>query len=406
MTDTTDEKSTKSKASKAPTKSKESSVAASRKQIKSGSKQLGPMQTLVLSLFVGFVGGFIAVQVSDISSADVSSDGDRVILQESELIADVADKVGPSVVSITVESQSETDIFGRSYRLEGAGTGVIISSDGYVLTNKHVIDGVNTGLKIVMSDGTEHTKIEIVGRDPFNDIAYLKIKDVSGLTPATIGDSSLMRVGDKVVAIGNALGEFDNTVTQGIISGLSRPLIAGDGTDSSSLQNLFQTDASINPGNSGGPLLNLNGEVIALNTAVAGNAENIGFAIPINDAKAGITSVVEQGRLVKPYLGVRYVTISDEVAQALDLPVNRGAYLDADIGQRVVLSGSPAEKAGLKEGDIIIKVGGDNIDENNSLVTLIGQIPVGNEVDLTILRDGEELVVKVTLEEVPQDLSG
>jgi serine protease Do len=264
-------------------------------------------------------------------------------------------------------------------------------------------------VSITLSDGTTLDNVDVIGRtndsDPL-DVAFLKVNDKKGKTlqPAKLADSSKVQVGDKVVAIGNALGQFQNTVTSGIISGYGRSVQAGDesGNSSETLQNLFQTDASINQGNSGGPLVNMNSEVIAINTAVAGNAENIGFAIPINDIQGLITSVLKEGKLVRPYLGVRYISLTDDIAYQYNLNVKRGAYLAPGQGQSVILEGSPADKAGLKEKDVIVKINDTAIDENNSLTSVLGRYSVGDTVELTIVRDGKEQMVKATLEAAPQ----
>jgi serine protease Do len=233
------------------------------------------------------------------------------------------------------------------------------------------------------------------------DIAILKVKDAKGktLTPAKLGDSSKSQVGDKVVAIGNALGQFQNTVTSGIVSGYGRSIQAGDAASSEILQNLIQTDAAINSGNSGGPLVNANGEVIGINTAVAsGSAQNIGFAIPINDVTGLINSVIKTGKFQRPYLGVKYITLNDNYAYTYNLGTKRGAYLAPDQSGGAVVSGGPADKAGLKEKDVITKVDGTTIDENTSLSSLIGRKAVGDKVTLTIVRDGKEMTVSATLD--------
>ena len=263
------------------------------------------------------------------------------------------------------------------------------------------------GVRIETIPGFSQHVIGRTGDSDTLDVAFLKIKDKKGktLTPIKLGDSSKMQVGDKVVAIGNALGRFQNTVTSGILSGYGRSVQAGDqsgGGATESLQNLFQTDAAINPGNSGGPLVNINGEVIGINTAVAGgSAQNIGFAIPISDVQGVIKSVLETGKLQRPYLGVRYVLLSDDYAYQYNLTTKRGAYIAPQTGRSAIVAGSPAEKAGLKEKDIITKVDGVNIDEKNSLISLLGRKAVGDEVKLTVIRDGQEQTKKVTLEAVP-----
>jgi serine protease Do len=327
----------------------------------------------------------------------------ETIVQEGEVIADVAQKVGQSVVSIVTEQKAT----GTSYFSDGgatskaAGTGLIIDSNGYILTNKHVVpDGTST-VQVITSDGTSYNDVQIVGRDPLNDIAILKVPSPKGFVAATLGDSGTVRTGQKVIAIGNALGQFQNTVTSGIISGMGRPVEAGDelGSASEQLTNLFQTDAAINAGNSGGPLLNYNGEVIGINTAIAADAQNIGFSIPINEAKGIIASVKSTGKVSRPYIGVKYTSLTADIAKQLNLSVTKGAYVGTDAGS--VLGGSPAAKAGIQAGDVIIKVNDKALDDQNSLSSVVGQYKVGDTVTLTIVRGGKNQAVKVTLAEAP-----
>ena len=364
---------------------------------------------LLFSLGAGFAGGYVGSNSNNNSggrSADVQR---QIISNESELISQIARDVGPSVVSVNVESQvTRQTFFGdQAVRQQGAGTGFIISAEGIVITNRHVVPKGTTTVSLTLSDGTELDNVEVIGRTNENDsldVAFLKIKDKKGkdLVPVKLGDSAKAQVGDKAIAIGNALGQFQNTVTTGVISGYGRSIEAGDQTSSETLQNLFQTDAAINQGNSGGPLVNINGEVIGVNTAVAGgSAQNIGFAIPINDIQGLIKSVLKNGKLERPYLGVRYVTLTDDYAYQFNLNTKRGAYIAPTQGQPSILPGSPAEKAGLKEKDIITKVNNDTIDEKNSLVSVLGRYPVGEKVKLTVMRDNKEIQVDVTLEAAP-----
>lgn len=368
---------------------------------------------LFACLSFGFLGGWLGALSQSKGGLDVKSPEakQQVIASESQLISEIAKNVGPSVVSVSVTSRAQGGFFGSYGQLEqSAGTGVIISDDGYIITNRHVIPAGTTSVTVTLSDGTQLDNVKVVGRTSENDsldIAFLKVTDKKGKTlkPADLGDSSKMQVGDKVVAIGNALGQFQNTVTSGIISGYGRSVEAGDGSGSATetLQNLFQTDTAINRGNSGGPLVNTSGQVIGINTAVAGNAENIGFAIPINDVKGLINSVLKDGKLSRPYLGVRYITLTDSVASQLNLSVKRGAYLaPGQGGEAPVISGSPADKAGLKEGDIITKIDNTNIDENHSLTSLVGQKSVGDKISVTYIRDGAQKTVTATLEAVPE----
>ncbi len=387
----------------------------------SSSRKVGPRQVkalgvafvLMISAAMGFVGGWAGSKAHQQQGPVDHSVGQQVVSSESELISKIAKDVGPSVVSITatVQSSQSQGLFGMSAPREQdqGGTGFILNTDGIIATNRHVVADA-THVSVTLADGTELTDVEVIGStgadDPL-DVAFLKIKDKKGkdLKPVTLGDATKMEVGYKVVAIGNALGQFQNTVTSGIISGYGRSVQASDGTGSSteSLENLFQTDAAINHGNSGGPLVNVNGEVIGINTAVAeSGAENIGFAIPISDVQGLINSVLEQGKLVRPYLGVRYVSLTDDYAYEYNLNVKRGAYIapTAD-GQASVLPDSPAAKAGLKEKDVIIKIDGQEVNEKSSLTSLLGKHKVGDEVTLTIVRDGKEQDIKATLQAAP-----
>ena len=367
---------------------------------------------LLTSLSLGFLGGWLGARSHDqqLSNSNLSSSArQQVVTSESQLISELAKKVGPSVVSVNVTSQGNNSFFGSYGDQQSAGTGFILNDKGIILTNRHVVPVGTSSVSITTSDGTKFDKVNVIGRTGENDsldIAFLKITDMGGkkLTPVTLADSSKVQVGDKVIAIGNALGQFQNTVTSGIISGYGRNVQAGDGSGSSSenLQNLFQTDTAINRGNSGGPLINSSGEVIAVNTAVAGNAENIGFAIPINDVQGLIKSVLEKGKLLRPYLGVRYISLTDDYAYQFNLSVKRGAYLaPSSEGQSSIISGSPADKAGLKEKDIITKIEGTNVDENNSLTSILGRHNVGDKVTLTVVRDGKEQRITATLMELP-----
>lgn len=328
----------------------------------------------------------------------------QTVVQEGEVIADVAQNVSPSVVSILTQKQSTVNSFyygQRTQTSQAAGTGVVIDSSGLILTNKHVVPEGTSSVQIVTSDGTSYENVQVIGRDPLNDIAILKVSGAKNLQAATLGDSDAVRIGQKVVAIGNALGQFQNTVTSGIISGEGRPVEAGDesGSTSEQLTNLFQTDAAINSGNSGGPLLNLNGEVIGINTAIAADAQNIGFAIPINEAKGIIDSVRTSGKVSRPYIGVKYITLSNDIAKQLNISITKGAYISTDAGS--VVAGGPAEKAGLKAGDVITKVNNVELSDSVSLTSAVGRFKVGDTVNLTVVRDGKTITVKVTLAEAP-----
>ncbi len=375
---------------------------------------------LLLSLGTGFLGGWLGASARD---GDGAAGGTTVARQrqiaqgDSQLIASIAREVGPSVVSVNVVTSGQTgsDIFGFPVQRRpqaGAGTGIVISSDGLIVTNRHVVPEGVRDVSVTLSDGTELEDVKVIGRASERDsldVAFLKIQDLKGkeLTPAQIGDSSKVVVGDVVVAIGNALGQFNNTVTSGIISGYGRSVIASDGGESSAenLNDLFQTDAAINQGNSGGPLVNVNGQVIGINTAVAGEGQNIGFAIPINDVNGLIKQVLETGKFERPYLGVRYVRLTPDAAKQYDAPVERGAYVpDAtDAGNPSILENSPAAKSGLREKDVITAVNGTKIDEKNSLNSLIGRNKVGDTVELSVLRGGKTLTLDATLAALPSE---
>lgn len=361
---------------------------------------------LMLSAAFGFLGGRVGQNQQDDSA---SVEQEQVVLEErGELIRKIAQNVGQSVVSITTVQNVQGGFYGASEQ-EGAGTGFILTEDGLIATNRHVVPSGTTRVDVTLSDGTEYKDVEVIGRTSSSDtldIAFLKIKDTNGkkLVPAKLGDSSTVKVGDTVVAIGNALGQFQNTVTQGIISGYGRDLEAsnGSGDEISTLENVFQTDAAINAGNSGGPLVNTNGEVIGINTAaVLEDAQNIGFAMPINDVAGLIESVIKTGTLERPYLGVMYIPLTNDAAEYLDLDVKRGAYVSAQDGNSAIVKNSPAEKAGIKEGDIITKVDDTEINEENSLTSLINRHSVGDKVSLTIIRGGGEIKLEATLGSAP-----
>lgn len=347
-------------------------------------------------VLAGASGSFVYSELANKQNSHTNTYNSTVISQEGDAIAAAASKVGPSVVSIITESTSRT-FYGSSIQ-QGAGSGVVISEDGYIITNKHVVSDSGK-VQVILADGTSYTDVDFIGSDPTNDISFLKINGVSGLTPIALGDSSTMKVGQKVLAIGNALGEYQNTVTTGIVSALGRPVIASDTTGDSyeQLENLLQTDAAINPGNSGGPLVNLKGEIIGINTAVATEAQGIGFAIPINDVKGMVKTLLATGKVVKPYIGVRYVSITPDVAEEYNLKVKKGAYVVGDDTQPAIISGSPADRAGLREKDIITKVDDTEIDSTHPFASVIAQYSPGDKVKIAFIRDGKEETVEVTV---------
>lgn len=326
------------------------------------------------------------------------SDGNSASFIEGS-IADIATKVTPGVVSIVTEIRG-TNFIGMATTSTAAGTGMIVTQDGYVLTNKHVIEGASS-VQIVLDDGTTYDDIELVGTDPTNDVAFLKIKNASNLTPVKLGDSKTITAGQPVIAIGNALGQLQNTITYGIISGIGRSITAmsSDYSASESLTDMIQTDAAINSGNSGGPLVNAAGEVIGINTATSSDADGIGFAIPISSIKGMLNSLISTGKLNRAYLGIYYINITPAIAKSYNLPVTAGAYVYSSSQYSAIVKDSPADKAGLKDKDIITKINGFKVSNAGSVSTLLGEYMPGDTVQLTVLRDGKERSINVTLGE-------
>ena len=365
----------------------------------------------ILALLVA--GGAFAVSILNMINAKnaqpvatVSADGyytgNSVEFEETS-IANIVSKVTPAVVSIISEIRT-TGYFGYSGVSKASGTGMIVTPDGYIVTNKHVIDGARS-VQVVTDSGDTYNDVEIVGTDPLNDVAYLKIKNVSNLPTIPLGDSKTIAVGQPVLAIGNALGAYQNSVTQGIIGGTGRSVEASDsnGQNVEYLTDMLQTDVAINPGNSGGPLVNAAGEVIGINTAVSTDAQGLGFAIPISAVKGMLNSIIENGRAERAYLGLSYLTITPEVAKEFTLPVSQGAYIHSENSrQSAIVSGGPADKAGLKDGDVITKIGNIEVGRAGSISTLVGEYKVGDTIQITIVRNKTEMLVNVTLEAYKQ----
>jgi serine protease Do len=369
-----------------------------------GKRPLAAAGVVLLATVAGFGGAALQDVVGDANGQltvlnVAEKDGNTVTTPDEQSIAAVAKAVSPSVVSILTSTSQPSRFFNQSFQQEGAGTGMIVSSNGHILTNKHVVDNADT-VTVVLTDGKKYEDVEVLGSDPLNDLAFLKIKDVTDLPAITLGDSKTIRIGQTVVAIGNALGQYQNSVTSGIVSGTGRPVIASsDGTamgQAESLTDLIQTDAAINSGNSGGPLLNLNGQVIGINTAIAADAQSIGFAIPISATKGLLSHVIKTGKVERAYLGVQYVSITPAVKEEFNLSTDKGDYITSERGNSVQ-PGGPADKAGIKDGDIITAVNGDKVGEVASVATLISEYEPGQKVDLTIVRDGKELNVTATL---------
>jgi len=283
----------------------------------------------------------------------------------------------------------------------GGGSGFIVHPDGLVLTNKHVVFDTEAEYTVITSDEKEYTG-KVISRDPMNDVAVLKI-DAKGLPAVRLGNSNKIELGQTVIAIGNALGLFTNTVSKGIISGIDRKISAsmGQGGQVENLRNIIQTDVAINQGNSGGPLINLDGEVIGINTAIIFGAQNIGFSLPINWAKADLEDIIKFGRIVRPFIGLRYVMLNKELQQKYSLPVDYGALVIKDHipGTEAVVADSPADKAGIKENDIVLEINGARLTEKNELADIVQTAKVGDELEMTVMRKDKTMRVKTKLEE-------
>ena len=317
---------------------------------------------------------------------------------ESTSIAAIVQKVNPAVVSIVSESVSSSSYYYSGSVVQSAGTGMIVSSDGYIVTNKHVISGARN-VQVITYSGDTYDNVKIVGQDPLNDVAYLKIDNVSDLPTINLGDSKTIAVGQPVLAIGNALGAYQNSVTQGIVSGTGRSIEASDssGKNTETLSDMIQTDAAINPGNSGGPLVNANGDVIGINTAVA-DANGLGFSIPIAAVKGMLNNIMKNNSAERAYVGVSYIPVTADVAKKYDLPVNRGAYVYSSSSySSAVAKGGPADEAGIEDGDIITKIGTAEVGVAGSISTLVGEYMVGDTIEVTFIRDNKTYTTKVTL---------
>ena len=377
----------------------------------------------VLIMFIGFSGTTTDPGNPDLSGPQVDMDIDYDALTPQEaLVIDAVKKADPAVVSIIITKEVPVveqyyENYGNGpfsfqipqYRQNGTeeqeiggGSGFIVSEDGYIMTNSHVVDDEAADYTVFMSDGIDYSA-EVIAKDSMNDIAVLKI-DATELPYLEFGDSDALELGQSVIAIGNPLLEFNNSVSLGIVSGLSRSILAGDGYGKSEqLEGIIQTDAAINPGNSGGPLLNLEGEVIGVNVAVA-SAENIGFSLPGNLVERTFESVQEHGRIVRPYLGVRYLPVTMELKELNGLSVGYGALIlrGETMEELAVVPGSPADKAGLEENDIILEIDGEMLEDGSELARIISKHEIGDTLTLKVLHEGEEIEVEVVLEESPE----
>lgn len=376
--------------------------------------------TVALSLLIGGAsGGLVGYSVAmNPTSTAIVGTPTTIAVEEDSATVDVVTKASPAVVSIIITkdyskvfqnspySPFDDFFFGlptqqpEGKQEVGGGTGFIVSADGTIVTNKHVVDDDEAEYTVVLNDGKRYDA-KVVAKDPTNDVAILKI-EATELPTLTLGDSDKVQSGQTVLAIGNALGQYRNTVTKGIISGKSRTITASDSSgQSETLEDVFQTDAAINPGNSGGPLLDLAGSVVAINTAVSRDGQLIGFAIPIAVVKRDLESVRTSGKIVRPYLGVRYVVITDSLAEKNSLPVKTGALVQrgTNADELAVIPASPADKAGIVENDILTKINGKEINSDHSLIGLLSAFKPGDTITVEVYSKGEKKDVKVTLEE-------
>lgn len=377
---------------------------------------------VILSLLLGgLAGGIAGYSVASRTTPTVLTNGTRAValsVQEDSATVEVVKQAAPAVVTVVATkdvSQVQRaprspfdDFFGIPFSQPapessgqqevGQAAGFIVGADGLIVTNKHVINDDQAEYTVILSDGRTFPAT-IVAKDPTNDVAVVRIA-ATELPTLSLGDSDKVVIGQTAIAIGNPL-RFRGSVTKGIISGKSRTITASDGTgQAETLEDVFQTDAAINPGNSGGPLIDLAGQVIAMNTAVSQEGQLIGFAIPINVIKRDLASVSQYGKIVRPFLGVRYVLISESLAKQEDLPVTQGALIQAgENNQPAVQPDSPAAKAGLKENDIIAAVNGEAITAERSLAGLLSKYQPGDEVTLKVIQTDQTSELKVTLGE-------
>ncbi len=399
-----------------------------------GSSPLGTFWNDLIHPFAAGGGNGVPLGAAPIVESSSTGAYQPVDQYESDVMAAVK-KASPAVVSITISEnvpvvencpydpfsnlpQQFQQFFGDGFggsatttvpcntgktqlQQVGGGSGFIISPDGLILTNKHVVSNASASYSVLTNDGNTYTA-KVLARDPSQDLAVLKI-NATNLPTVTLGNSDSLQLGQTAIAIGNALGQFSNTVSVGVVSGLGRTVTATapDTGAQENISGVIQTDAAINPGNSGGPLLDLRGEVIGIDTAVASNAQNIGFAIPINEAKSAIASVEATGAIRAPYLGVRYENVTPAIAAQQKLAIAYGAWIDSGGQGAAVMANSPAATAGIKAGDIIESVNGQKLDSTHDLANVINEYSVGDTVTLVVNRAGKEITLRATLAERP-----
>ncbi len=339
-------------------------------------------------------------------------------MSECLSIVEIAKKVCPAVITIVISKDLPKvegfyffpygnqkfimpKLNGKKEKTKlGGGSGFIVSPEGYVITSAHVVDDPKADYTVVLEPDKKYSA-KILSCDPINDIAVLKI-NVKNLPYLEFGDSEKIELGQTAIAIGNALGEFHDTVSLGIVSGLSRQIIAGHpfSQQAERLRGLIQTDAAVNPGNSGGPLVDIEGKVIGINTAMVMGAQSIGFAIPINYAKKDLEEVKKYGKIRRPFLGVRYILLNKMISEKNKLPVDCGALIVREVlGESAIVKGSAADKAGIKEYDIILECHGEKITEKNSLADILQKVKIGEEVSLKVLRQKKEIILKIKAQE-------
>lgn len=385
---------------------------------------LAVLSSFIVGAVTGGISGFFVpyyLMSSDRAQKTVSPVVSSLVSEtnESDAVVRVARQASPAVVSIVISrtvsstraaapflspllDEEMLDVLPELRRV-GGGSGFFVSKDGLIVTNRHVIDDERAEYTVVTQDG-KRLPAKVMARDSVLDLGVLKVEGAD--YPAlSFGDSDKAVIGQTVVAIGNALAEFRNTVTKGIISGKNRRIVAGGIGMSELIEEAIQTDAAINPGNSGGPLLDLQGNVIGVNTAVSQTGQSLGFAIPSNSVQHAIESIQKTGKISRPWLGVRFVMIDAELAKENRLPVQSGAFVlrGPRVADVAVVPGSPAAKAGIEENDIILEIQGQPLNDERSLMSAVSRFSIGDEVELKILRKGEEKRVKVTLEERTDD---
>ncbi len=380
------------------------------------------LTSFIFGLLGGGVGAFYflnnpILQKEIVKNLALEKGDNKTLTVEQSDVVSVVKKASPAVVSIVVTKNlpqyyRSFDPFGfdpfsdffdnrepSTYQPQevGAGSGFFISSDGLILTNKHVVEDEQASYTVITNENKEY-EAKVVAIDPRNDLALIKI-DAKNFPFLNLADSSQIQIGQQVVAIGYSLGEFKNTVTSGVVSGIGRSITASGSLGSEQLEGVIQTDAAINPGNSGGPLLNAAAEVIGINTAVSRLGQLVGFAIPSNDAKRAVEAYKKTGKISRPFLGIRYIMLNKEVAKSQNLEKDYGALIVR--GQKLtdfaVIPGSPADKAGLMENDIVLEIDGNKLEGNLSLASVLKDKNSGDEIVLKVYHKGEEKIVKVRL---------